>query len=82
MLNVLSSLSPNPAQPQPSPTQIPISSKGTGADTKILGHPTTTPPHPQLFILCYPQNNQSRLSHGHPGPVNDTMAMIVIWVKN
>ena len=39
----LSSPSPNPAQPQLSQTQIPISSKGTGADTKILDHPTTTP---------------------------------------
>ena len=27
------------AQPQPSQTQIPISSKGTGADTEILDHP-------------------------------------------
>ena len=34
------------AQPQPSQTQIQISSKGTGADTKILWatHPTTPPP--------------------------------------
>ena len=31
------------AESQPSQTQIPISSKGTGADTKILDHPT--PPH-------------------------------------
>ena len=35
------------AQPQPSQTQIPISSKGTGADTKILWattQPTQTHP--------------------------------------
>ena len=39
----LSSPSPNPAQPQLSQTQIPISSNGTGADTKILHHPTHHP---------------------------------------
>ena len=33
------------AQQQPSKTQIPISSKGTGADTKILWATTTIPPH-------------------------------------
>ena len=37
------------AQPQPSQTQIPISSKGTGADTKILDHPTTTTTPPYNF---------------------------------
>ena len=36
------------AQPQPSQTQIPISSKGTGADTKILDHPTPPPPTPNF----------------------------------
>ena len=37
------------AQPQPSQTQIPISSKGTGADTKILGHPIPPPPPTHNF---------------------------------
>ena len=33
-------------------TQIPISSKGTGADTKILGHPTPAPPPPTTLKGC------------------------------
>ena len=38
--------SPNPQGPAPTQSNpVKISSKGTGADTKILGHPTTPPPH-------------------------------------
>ena len=40
--------SQNPKPPRPSPNPVkpkgPIRYKGTGADTKILGHPTTPPP--------------------------------------
>ena len=49
-LSVLSSPVPKPKPPKPSPNPVKpsqISSKGTGADTKILWatHPTTPPPH-------------------------------------
>ena len=57
---ILSSPSPNPAQPRPSHTQIPISSKGTGADTKILWATTTPPPHPQLLSMKDASNKKTQ----------------------
>ena len=50
----MSSPVPKPKPPKPSPNPVKpsqISSKGTGADTKILGHPTTTTP-PTTFKGC------------------------------
>ena len=47
----LSSPIPKPKPPEPSPNPVEpsqISSKGTGADTKILGHPTP----PTTFKGC------------------------------
>ena len=46
------------AQPKPSQTQIPISSKGTGAGTKILWA-TRPPPHPQLLSMKEAYNKKT-----------------------
>ena len=44
------------AQPQPSQ----ISSKGTGADTKILWATHPTPPHPQLLSMKEASNKKTQ----------------------
>ena len=54
---------PNPQGPAPTQSNpVKISSKGTGADTKILWATTTTPPppHPQLLSMKEASNKKTQ----------------------
>ena len=54
------SQNPNPQGPAPTQSNpVKISSKGTGADTKILWA-TTHPPHPQLLSMKEASNKKTQ----------------------